>query len=93
MLTNKGERYLQPDIGLNLRKFLFEQITDDIQETIKIEIVETLDKWLPFVNVEELNINAEEDSTDTNTLKIFVLFNIKNNPNILESVSVEITGE
>ena len=93
LLTNKGERYLQPDIGLNLRKFLFEQITDDIQETIKIEIVETLDKWLPFVNVEELNINAEEDSTDTNTLKIFVLFNIKNNPNILESVSVEITGE
>ena len=93
LLTNKGERYLQPDIGLNLRKFLFEQITDDIQETIKIEIVETLDKWLHVVNVEELNINAEEDSTDTNTLKIFVLFNIKNNPNILESVSVEITGE
>ena len=30
LLTNKGERYLQPDIGLNLRKFLFEQITDDI---------------------------------------------------------------
>ena len=80
-------------MGLSLRRFLFEQITDDIQETIKIEIVETLDKWLPFVNVEELNINAEEDSTDTNTLKIFVLFNIKNNPNILESVSVEITGE
>jgi phage baseplate assembly protein W len=91
LLTNKGERYLQPDIGLNLRRYLFEQIDSEIEESIKIEIVHTFQIWLPFVEIRELNVSSSEG--DRNILKIFVSFNIKNNQHVLESVEVDITGE
>ena len=93
ILTNKGERYLQPDIGLNLRRFLFEQYTSDVKDAISIEIKDTVNKWLPFVEIKNIDISmSSDDSTiGQNTLKASVLFNIKQNPNTLDSVQVTIT--
>jgi len=91
LLTNKGERFLQPNIGLNLRKYLFEQFTEDTMETIRVEIIDTFQNWLPFVEIKDLRVNMNEtDSIGKNKLNIFVLFNITRNPNILESVEVQI---
>ena len=91
LLTNKGERFLQPDIGLNLRKYAFEQFDSEMIESVRIEIVDTFKNWLPFVEIRELRVNMDEtDSIGKNKLNIFVLFNIKKNPNILESVEVQI---
>ena len=88
LLTNRGERYLQPTIGLNLRKYLFEQFTVDVEDGIKADIVDSLNTWLPFVNIVELRINQNE-----NTLNIYVSFNIRNVPNMVDSVEVSITGD
>ena len=94
LLTTKGERFLQPEVGLNLRKFIFEQYTEDAENSIKAEIVDTFEMWLPFVEINEIKINMDEtDSIGKNKLKVFVLFNIKNSPNIIDSVEVDITGE
>ena len=91
LLTNKGERFLQPNIGLNLRKYMFEHVNSETIESIRIEIVDTFKNWLPFVEIRELRVNMDEtDSIGKNKLNIFVLFNIKKNPNILESVEVQI---
>jgi len=91
LLTNKGERFLQPNIGLNLRKYLFEQFTVDTSESIRIEIVDTFKNWLPFVEIKDLRVDMDEtDSIGKNKLNIFVLFNITKNPNIIESVEVQI---
>ena len=89
--THKGERYMQPTLGLNLRNYMFEQITIDLQDTIKTEILETFNFWLPFVQIQNLDINMLESSTsDKNKLTISVLFNIVRDPNTTESVQVEI---
>ena len=89
--THKGERYLQPNIGLNLRKFQFEQFTDETRITIENEIVDTFRFWLPFVEIKDLKINMNElDSIGKNKLNISVLFNILKDPNTLESVNVTI---
>ena len=89
--TNKGERYMQPTLGLNLRNYMFEQITIDLQDTIKTEIIETFNFWLPFVQIQNLDIDILESSTsDKNKLSISVLFNIVRDPNTTESVQVEI---
>ena len=94
LLTHKGERFLQPDIGMNLRNYLFEQVSEDIKDSIEAEIVDTFNVWLPFVEIQDIKINMNEvDSIGKNKLNIFISFNIKYNPNILESVEVEITGE
>jgi len=91
LMTNKGERYMQPNLGLNLRKYMFEQFTDETRIIIENDIVDTFNFWLPFVELKDLKIDMDEtDAIGKNKLNIFVLFNIIRDPNTLESVSVTI---
>ena len=93
LMTNKGERLMQPTLGLNLRRFLFEQITDESRISIENEIVDTFKFFLPFVEIKDLVIEmGEADAVGKNKLSISVLFNITRDPNTLESVDV-IIGE
>ena len=84
--TQKGERMFQPNLGMNIRQFLFEQITEDTQVQIENDIVDTFNTWLPFVNLREINIDLSEQ--DQNKINIKIVFNIKRAPNTSESVGV-----
>ena len=86
--THRGERLMQPLLGLNLRQYLFEQITDETRYTIQNSIVDTFRTWLPFVEIRDIKVGFE--SGDRNTMKINIIFNINRDPNTLESVQVEI---
>ena len=88
LLTNRGERVFQPLLGLDLKKFLFEQITQDTIFQIQNDIRDTIKLWLPFVVVE--NIEVKQDETIGNALTIKVTFRIQQVPNALDSVTVEI---
>ena len=91
--THKGERYLQPNLGLNLREVLFEQMTDDLRLRIETDIIDTFSFWLPFVQIRNLEIDMvspEDNNIGNNKLYINILFNITRDPNTLESVQVEI---
>tara|TARA_B100000519_G_C13961187_1_gene305409 strand:+ start:68 stop:511 length:444 start_codon:yes stop_codon:yes gene_type:complete len=91
LLTTRGERLMQPTLGLNLRRFLFEQFTDESRITIENEIVDTFRTFLPFVEIKDLVIGMDEtDAIGKNKLTISVLFNITRDPNTLESVDVTI---
>ena len=86
--TEKGERLFQPNLGLALRRFLFEQINEDTNILIANEIVDTFEKWLPFVEIRELDVNTQPVNSDRNQIKIKVTFNIRRAPGSLESVGV-----
>ena len=86
LMTQKGERLMQPNLGVNIRQFLFEQITEDITIQIENDIVDTFETWLPFVELREININKEDQ--DKNRLGIDIKFNIRNVPTELQSVGV-----
>jgi len=91
--THKGERYLQPNIGLNLRTVQFEQFTDELRLQIENDILDTFDFWLPFIQVKDLTVQMSTTtagSVNNNKLIINVVFNITRDPNTLESVQVEI---
>ena len=90
--TNQGERLMQPQLGMNLRKYLFEQFSDEVVYSIQNDIVDTFKKWLPFVEIQDLQVNMSNsnDSIGKNTMNITILFNITQDPNTLESVSIEI---
>ena len=93
--THKGERYMQPNIGLDLRKFQFEQFTDELRLQIENDILDTFEFWLPFVQVRDLKVQMSDTtagSVNNNKLIISVVFNITRDPNTLESVQVEIGG-
>jgi len=84
--TQRGERVMQPNLGLNIRRFLFEQITEDTQVQIENDIVDTFATWLPFVELREIDIDT--GNQDKNQININIVFNIKRAPNTTESVGV-----
>jgi|TARA_R100000315_G_C5218084_1_gene130616 phage baseplate assembly protein W len=93
--TNKGERLMQPNLGLNLRSQLFEQIDEENLISIQNSILDTFQFWLPFVEVRniELLTNADDIVIGTNQISIKILFNIIQDPNTLSSVTVDFTSD
>ena len=83
--TEKGERYMQPKLGVPLRKYLFEQMTDDTIMSIQSDISNSLGFWMPFIDIKNITVKKEN-----NKLNISLVFNIKRNPSMLERIEVTI---
>lgn len=92
LLTERGQRLMQPSLGLNLKKYLFEPLNEDLKLIIENEIFETFQFWLPFVNVVDLKIDMAGDVSDIgrNRIDISLTFNIKQNENYFDTVNVTI---
>ena len=88
--TESGERVFQPNMGMNLKQFLFEQITEDTSIQIENDIVNVFETWLPFVDLRDIQINT--DNQNKNQIDINIVFNIKRAPSSLESVQVTLGG-
>ena len=61
LLTNEGERIMQPLFGCNLRKLVFEPMTDALKAKMKQIIQDKVKFWLPYLEINTLNITFEED--------------------------------
>ena len=86
--TERGERVFQPFLGMNLKRFVFEQITEDTKIQIENDIVDTFETWLPFVELRDIEIITNSITEDRNKININIVFNIKKAPTSLESVGV-----
>jgi len=76
LLTSKGERLFQPEMGSSLRRFLFEPLDYATANLIKAAILESIQEYEPRVIVIELIIdpNRNEDGFDVEmTYKIIGL--------------------
>jgi len=58
VLTRPGERILQPLFGTELQNALFEQNDDILKERIQNSITEAVEFWLPYIGINELNIQT-----------------------------------
>jgi len=77
--TNVGERFMQPNLGTNLRSILFEQIDDTTIVRIQDMILDSLKLWLPFVEVRDIKISTNDDDKviGDDEVRVIVIFNIK----------------
>jgi phage baseplate assembly protein W len=93
--TNVGERFMQPNLGTNLRSILFEQIDDTTIVRIQDMILDSLKLWLPFVEVRDIKISTNDDDKviGDDEVRVIVIFNIKQNPNTLDSVTIDFSGD
>ena len=53
--TEEGERFFQPNLGLNLRSVLFEQINEENLLSIQNKILDKIDFWLPFIEIHNIS--------------------------------------
>lgn len=61
LLTNHYERPFRPELGSNIRKMLFENITPSTAQTIHRFIEETIRNFEPRVTIQRLDVIAKED--------------------------------
>ena len=86
--TEQGERVFQPTLGMGLKRFVFEQITENTSIEIENNIVDVFETWLPFVELKDIQTNIDSTNQEQNKIKINITFSIKKSPTSLESVEV-----
>ena len=62
VLTNPGERVMEPDFGVGITSYLFEQESPLLVKRIKKRIGDQVERYAPFVKVRQLNINIDSDN-------------------------------
>lgn len=55
-LTSPGERIMDPEFGVGLRRFLFEQNISSSRAKLENRISDQIERYMPFVIVEELQV-------------------------------------
>jgi phage baseplate assembly protein W len=87
LLTDKGERIMNPEFGADLRKSLFDNITASNTELLRIKIIEAIDIFVP--EVELINVNIEPN-IDYNTLDVTIDYRLRIS-NTPDQVTVQFT--
>ena len=66
LLTNKGERLMNPRYGSDIRRYLFEPLDYGTATQIKTSIKDTLDRFEPRIRVGDINCipNLDENGFD-----------------------------
>ena len=71
ILTNRGERLFQPDVGCDITSQLFETFTQETADTIRTMVYETVEAYEPRVSLLGVDVGGRIDS---NELKVFITF-------------------
>lgn len=74
LLTNKGERYFNPDFGSNIRSLLFEPSLSELRkEGLKSDLIQELSIFFPKLVVDAVEISDEID----HVIQIYLKFHIR----------------
>lgn len=86
-LTNKGDIYLNPNFGANLRIFIFEQISSNNMDDLKETVQSLISQY--FINIKVDNLNILQ-SPDTNEVTIQLYYTIINT-GITDQIQISFT--
>ena len=84
--TIPGERLGQPGFGSELHTIIFEPLNEDFNEIIETAIRESLNKWLPYINIKNIEITMPD--YNINQVNIAIDFGLSFEPDRFGSVSV-----
>jgi len=79
LLTDVGERVMNPNFGSNLKRFLFENISDINSENIKNAVLESITYYIPEITIISIILTP---NADYNLIDLTVKYslNISNTP-------------
>jgi len=76
ILTNTGERVLNPTFGANLRAQLFGQITPDLLSALEMKLTNDMKKYFPTVRIDKLSLSPIYEE---NSIHLILTYSILNN--------------
>ena len=76
LLTKRGERVLQPNFGSGLQDLLFEPIDEEFEAKLVDTITESVSTWLPYINIEDINVDMNNENKDNNRVGVEIKFKV-----------------
>jgi len=64
IMTSPGERMMDPQFGVGIRNFLFENDSPSLYADINSAIVEQSEKYMPFISIVDVRFLSEEQFID-----------------------------
>ena len=85
LLTVKGERIMNPEFGTDLRRSLFDNMTNSSSELLKLKIIDSINIFIPEILLGEVKV---EPDFDYNTLNVTINYRLVIS-NIPDQVTVQ----
>jgi phage baseplate assembly protein W len=86
ILTRRGERVHQPEFGCRIHEYLFEQITPETIAAAKQSVIQAVNTWMPFLELVQFDVSADTEDTDENQFRLYVKYQLRNNPTVQDSI-------
>jgi len=87
LLTNKGERPLNPSFGNGLNQMVFENDDTITKELIRDKITNTINKYIPSVQINDITF---DDNLNDNSIKFSITFSLKQYPNFIDRIQMQV---
>lgn len=87
LLTVKGERVNQPELGCDLFNVLFEPMDDNLNIKIDTSIREAVSKWLPHVILKNVLVDLSENE---NLVNVSITFSTNIDPGATDSITLNL---
>ena len=78
LLTRQGERVFQPNFGSGIHELLFEQATDELETRLQENITNSVNFWLPYINIDTIDVNMTDEMKDRYIAEMKVQFTVGN---------------
>jgi phage baseplate assembly protein W len=73
LLTDKGERIMNPEFGADVRRSLFDNITESNNESLRLKIIDAINIFIPEIELGSVDIIPD---FDYNTLNITINYRL-----------------
>ena len=76
LLTSPGENLSDPNYGVGLRRYMFEQNLPSVRSSIASAISSQISLYLPYLQVSDIQVGATAQEIDSNTLSVKIIYSI-----------------
>ena len=93
VLTAPGERMMDPQFGVGLKKYLFENYTPQLRTKISFDIQQQVSIYMPFITIRQIIIEngADFNPPDYNKLFISIKYSI-DSVSIVDILNLNVTN-
>jgi len=74
LLTNPGERMMDPEFGVGMARYLFQMRTEEVNYEMNSKIREQVSKYLSYINIQDLNF--KNDLRNENLVSVSIVYSI-----------------
>ena len=92
LLTEPGEWPMQPDLGIGLKKYLFENYNSEMLGNISSVIQKQLTRFLPRVKLVDANFIFSDEDKDQNIIKLNIKYIILGSTQVISRIEMDENG-